>query len=401
MNRRLALPAVLAVALVAASGCSALPALDGGDADGPPSPDAVADGFEAIESLAATQVSTLSSGANETRTRAVVAIAVENGTVRQYSRTLEPESRAGNRVVTRENATLVYDAAENTVTRVSNTGDRRTLADQRSFYARVAAAAANNSTVEPPSRGVSPLPVVPAAPNPGAVDEDRITGYQVEYLGTDGVAGRTAHGFEIAAVTDAAVDVEQTLWLDAEFFYPLKQSRTSAFGNETYEVTTRLENVTFNEALPADTVEWSPPEDATVDSVSIPRETYGDRGALAAAAPLAVPDPAVPDGYTFQQGTVVDDENITQVSVEYATGSGTDAATISVTRLGVEGTDGAAGRRLSFGENVTIGDHNGTYVVNSRSKLVAWSCGETRLSVTATDLDREQLLVVAESLACG
>lgn len=387
------LPLALA-ALVVASGCAALPGLDD-DADTPPTDDVTA-AFGDLETLSATQVSSLESNGTTNETRTEVRLAVGEDGLREFSRVLEPAEQAGDVTVVNGTASLIYDASENTVTRVQRTENAGSFADRGEYYANVVAAARNGSTVSAPSRGVSPLPVVPVQSAGAAVETGAIEGYEVEYLGTDEVADRRAHGFRMTAVADAAVDMNQTLWLDAEFYYPLRSEQTVTLDNQTYEVSSHVEDVEFNADLPADTFDWTPPANATEETIDFDVERFDSVDALAAAAPLSVPDPDLPEAYAFESGRLTG-ENVTQVTAEYGNG---DGGTVTVSKLVNDQNESAGGLGLDAGENVTVAGQNATYLVTGQSSMVTWRCGDVQYSVLSTALDREELLAAAESVAC-
>lgn len=385
--------AVALAALLAASGCAALPAFDGG-AQAPPDED-VAGAFADLETVSATQVSSLESNGTTNRTRTELRLAIREDGVRRFNRVLEPDSRAGDVTIVDGESTLIYDASENAVTRVSQAENRGSLQDRGDYYASIVAAARNDSTVSPPGKSVSPLPVVPVESAGPSVGSDAVEGYEVDYLGTEQVADHRAHGFRMTAVTEATIDVNRTLWLDAEFYYPLRSEQTVAFGDRTYDVSTHLEDVRLNGDLPEDAFDWTPPTNATVETFSLNEETFDSRTALAAAAPFPVPDPDLPDGYEFDSGRVTT-ENLTQVSVRYAGG---DSESLTVSKI-VADRNGSGGSGIDVGENVTIAGQNGTYLVTGQTALATWRCGDAQYNVMATDLDREELLAVAESVAC-
>lgn len=388
------LPLALA-ALVAASGCAALPVVDDDDAGAPPTED-VAAAFGDLETLSATQVSSIESNGTTNETRTEVRLALGEDGVRQFNRVLEPEEQAGDVTVVAGNESVIYDASENAVTRVQRTQNSESLADRGEYYASVVAAARNGSTVSPPDRGVSPLPVVPVESGGAGVDAGTIEGYEVDYLGTDEVADRRAHGFRMTAVTEAAVDLNQTLWLDAEFYYPLHSEQTVTFGDRTYEVTSRVADVEFNADLPAGTFDWTPPANATEDTVDFDVERFDSPDALAAAAPLSVPEPDLPEGYAFESGRLVGG-NVTQVTAEY---ENDDGGSVTVSKFVSDRNESTGGLGFDAGENVTVAGQNATYLVTGQSSMVTWRCGEVQYSVLATEFDREEHLAAAESVAC-
>ncbi len=387
MRRQTLLTVAVAVLLVT-SGCTGLDVL-ADDAATPPDVD-VAQRYESLDTLEATQVTTVDSKTTN-ETRSLVRIDVTDNRFRQFQRVLAPESRAGDVTVVNESGSLVYDADENTVTRAPRTGSYSGR-HQTTYLERVVSAARGDDMTEPPD-GVSPLPVVPATRTKPSIPEDAIEGFEVEYLGTQTVAGRTAHGFELTAVSEAALSVNRTLWLDSEYYYPLQTSQRLDDRNRTIESSTRLTNVTFDADLPPGAFDFDVPENATVESLNVSTQSFDSVNALREHVDVSVPDPEVPAGYEFEEAQYIGG-NVTQASLQYVTATGE--------RLTVTKMPSAPHRLREFdsGENVTIAGRAGQYVTTPRSNFVSWSCGDTRYAVVATDLDEESLLAVADSVGC-
>jgi outer membrane lipoprotein-sorting protein len=408
---RTATVAVALAALLVTSGCTALSPISD-DAPEPPTDDA-AERFASLENLQATQVSTFTTvnGTNNTTAAATGVVDPDDGTTktrsriridfdgerRQYSRQLAPEEDAGDRVVVNESVSLVYDASENEATRIPRV-DSISTQDRSAYIARIVEAARSDEAVVEPTGDVSPLPVVPATSSDSAVPADDIEGYRVDYLGTKTVADRTAHGFRMTAVSAAAMDLNRTMWLDAEFYYPLRTNQTLHLGDRTMHVTRHLENVTFNGDLPEDAFQADLPEDATVNTTGMPTtETYDSREALREKTELSVPDPAVPDEYDLDGATRVAG-NFSQVSLQYTDNDG--RIIVSKTGDSTNRTGTNSSHLGTSGENVTVSGHDGRYLATGSANLVTWSCDDHSYSVVATALDREELLEVAASVAC-
>lgn len=392
--------ALCAAALLLVSGCAAVPGLDGEQAR-PPSGDEVAASFQDLDSLSATKVRTVETNDTVNRTRATVRLAVgdEPGDVERFRRVVAPDAEAGDVVARRGAEVVVYDASESEATRFPRPVVPAQFADRGEFYARVAEAARDGETVA--ADGVSPLPVVPAAGGGPSVG-DAVEGYEVEYLGTETVSGRTAHGFRLSAVTDAALTANRTLWLDAEYYYPLRSVRTSAFENETYHVQSALRNVTFDDGLDAGAFSWSPPPNASVEALGVGEDAYDSRSAFADAAPLSVPRSDTPDGYAFEHGRVLDGDNYTQVVTEYASGGDSGASMLAVSKYAPDNETAASedASLLSAGESVSVAGRNATFLRTEYATAVQWRCGDVRYTVLATDLEKASALRVAESVAC-
>ena len=386
---RQTLLAVAVAALLVTSGCTGLDVL-ADDAVTPPDVD-VAQRYESLDTLEATQVTTVDSGNTTNETRALVRIDVTDDRFSQFQRVLAPESRAGDVTVVDESGSLVYDADENAVTRVPRT-DSYSGRNQAAYLERVVSAARGDDVAKP-SDGVSPLPVVPATRTEPSIPEDAIEGFEVEYLGTQHVAGRTAHGFELTAVSEAALSVNRTLWLDSEYYYPLKTDQRLDYRNRTIEASTRLANVTFDADLPADAFDFDVPENATVESLNVSAQSFDSANALREHVDFSIPDPEVPDGYEFDEAQYVGG-NVTQASLQYVTAAG---ERLTVTKM-PSAPNGSRG--FDSGENVTVAGRAGQYVTTPRSNFVSWSCRDIRYAVVATDLDEAALLAVADSVGC-
>jgi outer membrane lipoprotein-sorting protein len=381
--------AVAVAALLATSGCASLDALAGGTQT-PPDVD-VAERYGSLETVQATQVSSLTGENGTNRTRVSVRVDLAGEDVRQYQRVLSPPERAGDRTVVNDSAAFVYDASENAVTRVPRMNG--TQRQSRGEYFASIVAAARSDDAEAPAGGVSPLPVVPATRSAPSVPGDAVEGFDVEYLGTQTVAGRTAHGFEMTASSEAALTVNRTLWLDSEFYYPLKTHQTMDYGDRTFETTARLTNVTFNADLPPETFELDAPANASVETLNVSTRTFDSVAALREHVDFSVPEPDVPDGYEFEQAGYVGG-NATQASLEYAAA---DDERLTVSKMAYV-SNASAG--FAAGENVTVAGREGRYVTTASTKVVSWECEDAQFSVVATDLEKKQLLAVAESVAC-
>lgn len=380
---------VLAVAvalLVVVSGCSTTAFLGDDTEQSPPDVD-VESRYDSLDSVQATQHSTMTVDGETTETEATVRLDLSDS-LRQYWRVEAPSERAGNRMVVNESVAVLYNASENTVRRFPR-ADRSRAFDRAEYVSSIVAAARNDEEVSSES-GVSPLPVVPATGGTQMVPEGTISGYEVEYLGTQSVSGRTTHGFRMTASTDAAMDLNQTLWLDSEYYYPLKVHQEGDYENRTVEHTTVLRNVTFDEPLPADTFDLDVPENATESSRDVTVESYDSVEELREHATMSVPSPDVPAGYELSQARSVTG-NTTQVSLQYASGDGT---------LVVTKAESAAAANRTQGEAVTIGGREGRYVTTGPSSMAVWTCDGTTYAVVATDLSREQVLDVAASVSC-
>lgn len=382
MNRR-SVVALAVTALVVSSGCSAVQLFD--QQPSPPEEDVQAQ-FESLETVRATQETTMTVD-NETRNTTAEVRVDLSGPFRQYYRVVAPEERAGNRLVVNDSSIRFYNATENTIRRIPRVERPRPI-DRAEYVANIVAAARNDEAVS--ARGVSPLPVVPASGNGQVVPDEQIQAYDVSYLGTREIAGRTAHGFRLTAASEAAIDLNQTLWLDEEYYYPLKVHQRVEYDNKTVEYSTVVTDVTFNEELPADAFELNAPANATRDSKNVSVATHDSIADLRDATTLSVPDPEVPEGYEFSEARSVSG-NTTSFALHYTKGDAT---------LVVSKADQLPEHDRSQGESVTVDGRDARYVATGPSNAVIWTCDGQAYSVVSTDLSRDALLDVATSVSC-
>lgn len=389
--RRRTLLLLAVTALLATSGCAGLPVLDSKNQTSPPDVNVV-ERYESIDTVEATRATSVDYNGSVNETQRAVRIDFTHSPPRRFQRTLAPEERAGDVNVVNGSGSLVYDADENSVTRVPSAETRALNAQNRSEYiASIVAAARDGDEVEA-ADSVSPLPVVPASSDAPQISPDDVDGFEVEYLGTETIAGRTAHGFEVRAVSEAALAMNQTLWFDSEYFYVLKSHHRVELQNRTVETSMELTDVTFNAAMPDDAFEFEVPEDATVETLDLTTETFDSVAGLRNATTLTVPEPVVPETYEVENTRRLA-ENFTRISVQYTDGS--DSITV-VKMDRVPDTWSA----LSSGENVTVAGRDATYLTTSQWNLVTWTCEDTKYSVMANALEREPLLEIAESVGC-
>ncbi|WP_226041034.1 DUF2092 domain-containing protein [Natrinema sp. DC36] len=180
--------------------------------------------------------------------------------------------------------------------------------------------------------------------HPNKVDTDRtrlvlenlLEEYRLGYEGTETVDGRTAHVVETKPQVDdigpkvelvvgdttyvmpvniiqdlEKLEVVRTVWIDAEYRYPIKERNTMREDGETrHELTVTYENLSIDEGLEPGTFTYEPPNGATV--VTDGREPEGvfeSREAAEAHLPYGLPDPDVPDAYALDRITVIDRED--------------------------------------------------------------------------------------------
>ena len=303
---------------------------------------------------------------------------------------LAPDRLDGNMQVFNGSAVVRYNATTNEYVRIA-TSDLDNFEDgaQRIEQAVNAAGEDGTTTVDQPASGGAPLPVVPR----GNAAETTTSGqFEVSYDGTETVAGREAHVISYEAVDGKTTGiVEETVWVDTEYFFTLKSTQVSRFEGEKSTFTFRLSNVTVDPGLTDSDFRFDPPPNAMLnESGSYSVTGYDTRAQVARATALSVPDPVVPDRFTLSRATHIVGVDFTAVQLQYQTGG----ARIFVTKTTEQGYT-----NLTDGQRVTIGGQSGRYRASETSALVAWQCGDHVYTVTG-DVKKSTLLDVARSVGC-
>ncbi|PSQ37233.1 lipoprotein carrier protein LolA [Halobacteriales archaeon SW_10_66_29] len=214
--------------------------------------------------------------------------------------------------------------------------------------------------------------------------------------GTATVAGRDVHVVEFTADTEEATYDSGTLWIDRETNYPLKQEMTLSAGGEELTFEYEFEAVTFDEPIDDDVFAFDPPADAEVREFSeLTPEQYDSIDDAEAAVPFDLPEPDLPEGYTFQ--TAIAGENIQgyYASLQYRNENGTS---IMVT-VSESATDDSP---LFESEPVEIDGVNATITTPEDNVRIAWTDDELAYTVFGIsvngDLSEETVIEVAESI---
>jgi outer membrane lipoprotein-sorting protein len=388
---RIALVIVVAVGVVAAGGAVIL-----SDETPRPSPEAVdnaSERYRSLDGFAATMVSTTTIG-NET-SRSVRRVTGRPGT-NKY-RSVAVNESAAPIDVTVSNGTTVwyYDRDNDTVQRIDvDLGANRTGFLLGSSYVERLLEAALGDTNES-SSGVSTLPMVsgPGQPDPsGSLRTNASNTLNVSYRGTERTSGREAYVLELTDAGDGnrLENYTAKVWVDTEWFAPLRQQTNFTVDGQRYSTVTSYRNVSFDPDLSDVSFRFDPPSDANVTverGPSIAR--YDSRTALERNASLSVPDPDLPDDFRFQRGVRTTGPN-RFVTLQYTNGTSSFSITVS------NSTSVAA----TEGREVAVGSATGRLQTLAGSTLVGWRCDGQAYSVTGSNVGNETVLDVARSIGC-
>jgi outer membrane lipoprotein-sorting protein len=387
-------PRRLAVALVGllvvATGGGAVLLADEPPRSLPAAADGVAEQYRSLDGFNGTRVQVVSIG-NDTR-RTVQRVSLRPGTGAYRAVTLNRTGSTGvafDVTVSNGTVTWFYDRENESVQRVS-------LADSQAFgydpaqLERLVTAAVDGTEVEP-----SDISLLPSVSRSGAGGSGpglaNLSAQQVSvrYTGTERVNDRRTYVLALTAEEPRLSNFSTRLWLDAEWFVPLRVSNVFTADGTRYETRIRYRSLTFDPGLENVSFRFEVPENATlVDGPQL--SSFDSRAALARNTTLPVPDPEVPDGFALRDASQTVSE-FRSATLRYSNGTG---------RLSVTVVNDTEAVQVVEGATVEIGDRTGRLTSFGPGGSVGWSCDDRGYLVGGT-VDNESLLDVARSVGCG
>jgi outer membrane lipoprotein-sorting protein len=321
-----------------------------------------------VTGFSATQVTNASYGDNTTNTAAQFYYRKPNDLRINYT---APASQAGTLIVANGSSTVIYNATNNTIQVI----DTPNVSGQSTGYL--------------------------------AGIERTLRASNVSYEGTATVAGRETYVLSTSPAGNVGGgEIDRTYYLDQETYIPVKQhvESTFTFDNETItsESTTIFRDLEMNPDIPDATFDFEPPAGATVLESPIDYTQYDSIDAAQENVPFEIREPAdVPEEYDLGNVTASQFGNTTSVSLTYTNGSG-GSLLVSITPV-QENRSLSAGDNSSasseFGERISIGDREGTYIASGPQASVLFPCGEFQYSIGGP-IDKEELVAIAESVPC-
>jgi len=265
------------------------------------------------------------------------------------------------------------------------------------LFSRLNVTAGTDRTAATPTPGIDPLPAVPrngGAPDgqaSGDLDGIGTAAFAVSYNGTDTVDGRTVHVLQITPRNDSRVDgYRQTLWVDAEWFFPLKRHSEWTADGERHALTVIYENVTFEPGLDESVFRFDPGANVSVEREDTPRrDFYASTAALRRVANYSVPEPDLPPTFRLAYASRTESQRLTGIGLKYVNAS----MEISVSKTRgyfypptPDRSERVAGHRV----NVSTGYTN----------YASWKCGQYDYQVSGETVPPDLLIEIAGSIGC-
>ena len=355
----------------------------GGGGEDLPDPETVEAQLGDLRAVEATVVSTYD---NET-TRTQMVMDLETGASRARA--------LGRPTVTVSNGstTWIYNRSTDRVQILRVDTDRsinQSLTEPMTTIFQRLADGSDGDRAEVPQLPVVPTPAAGSTP-PAAGSLSMYGNVSLAYDGTETVDGREAYVVDIVPEDEGSMG-NVTMWIDSEWYYPLRTTTTIELDDETQTITSTYRNVTFNPDLAADTFRFDPPANATVVEQTFTSDSFEARAGLDAATEMDLPQPEVPDSYRFASGERFSNNGTVSATLQYTNGT----ANLSVIKR--ERLDDPVGN--DDGETVDLGGVEGTVDSFGDTTTVSWRCEEYAYTVLGPQ-SRGTLVWVARSVGCS
>jgi outer membrane lipoprotein-sorting protein len=355
--------------------------------------------YATIEGLNATRT-TINREGDEVR-RSVLRVSMRPGTDRFRRELLSGQHRRHDLTVSNGSMMWWRNRSSGAVERLrlSNPTESADSQGERieRLFSRLNVTGETDRTAATPTPGIDPLPAVPqngGAPDgqaTGDLDEIGAAAFAVSYNGTDTLDGRTVYVLEITARNDSRVGgYRQTLWVDAERFFPLKRHTEWRADGERHALTVRYENVTFDPGLDESTFRFDPDANVSVEREDTPRrDFYASTPALRRTTNISVPEPDLPPTFRLAYASRTESQRLTGIGLKYVNAS----MEISVSKNRgyfypptPDWSTQVAGHQV----NVSTGYTN----------YASWECGEYDYQVSGHAVPPELLVEIAGSVGC-
>jgi len=287
-----------------------------------------------------------------------------------------------------ETATVAFAAAADNRTRVSVTGDDRTVvlgsngsvawthlpdADVTRVYEKGERPSAEERSARGDGSVEKRLNATQRATLRAAANDWSRENATVERVGTATVDGTEAHVIEVRPADGDAV---VTYWIATGEYELLRLEVAGEDGTVTVDVTETRFDVSVADST------FEPPTDDAAELGS-----YDTRAALSDATDLPLP---TAEGYTFESGTVATVRgNVTAVQ-RYTGPADVQVVSTAATTLPT---------RAENASEVDLGGTTGSVATGEDRVVVTWTDGDTRFAVIGSADDREAVVDLARALA--
>ncbi|AEA47863.1 outer membrane lipoprotein-sorting protein [Archaeoglobus veneficus] len=222
------------------------------------------------------------------------------------------------------------------------------------------------------------------SPDYGKLVKNMMEYYDVELLGSEKVLGRDCYVLKLTPKEGsefAEFASTQKMWIDKEYWYPLKTEMKGKDMSMTMEYT----EIEFNTGVSDDVFEFTPPEGAKIKTPEdLGIREFSSVEEAQQAVDFEILEPSYTAGYELRTVTVIKDS----VSMQYVNGQDIMFIREVVADKLPE---------MQNAEKVKVGDTEGTYIELYGSGMLTFRKGDIVVTITGK-LDKEELIKIAESM---
>jgi outer membrane lipoprotein-sorting protein len=356
--------------------------------------------YAAVEGLNATRI-TINREGDEVN-RSVYRVAMRPGTDRFRERLLYGPRHRHNLTVSNGSVMWWQNRTSGAVERLGlsnpDISRERTEGEEiERLFGRLNVTDGTDRTAATPTPGINPLPAVPqsgGAPEGQTGERPAAVGnaaFAVSYNGTDTIDGRPVYVLKVVPRNESLVGgFQQTLWVDTEWFFPLKRHSEWHSNGVQHAKTVVYENVTFNPGLDESVFRFDPSANVSVELEDTPRrDFYASTAALRRVTNVSVPTPDLPPSFQLQFASKTESPRITSLGLKYVNAS-TEISVSKVAGLFYPPTPDRSTEVAGQRANVSVG----------YTTYVSWSCDGYQYQVSGKAVSPKLLIEVARSVGC-
>lgn len=221
-----------------------------------------------------------------------------------------------------------------------------------------------------------------------------------EYLGTETIDGQETYVLdavpELGTQGDEDTEAEMTVYIDTETYFPVQVESHVESDEYEHSSTVHYDEVSLNEEISDSTFDLDLPDDVEEDrGNSLPdissHDTYDS---LVSDTDLSVPAVNLTDGFSFESGFTIDDEDFHSVSLTYTDGE--ESVSIIIRSEPITGLDYGDSDRF---DAVEVGDTTG-YLYTSEDYVSLYVEGDQPYTIHG-ELDEETSIDIADAVLDG
>ncbi|AGK62016.1 Outer membrane lipoprotein-sorting protein [Archaeoglobus sulfaticallidus PM70-1] len=216
-------------------------------------------------------------------------------------------------------------------------------------------------------------------PDYGELVKDMLKRYDVKILGSEKVSGRDCYVVQLTPKDNESIEAK--MWVDKEYWYPLKIEHSIGGIKSTVEYI----NVEFNTGVSDDEFQFTPPEGAKIKTEEdLGIKKFNSVEEAQKHVDFRILKPAYTAGYELKEVSLM----FNSVSLMYAKKD---------KMLMITEAKGEELPKMQNAENVKVEDSEGLYAEIYGSSMLMFKKGDVVVTMTGM-ISKEELIKIAESM---